>query len=119
LKSELVAQHLDDHESSSQQHHIKLAIDPLVSRPLQMQLFSRYRNEMEEVFPFPVANTFEILHEHHPILLQAVIFAASPGIVSLGVQDELTSAIMKLLAPDEIAKSKKYVLYSLLHKEID
>jgi len=108
LESASIAEYLEDHETSSlDDRESKLEIDRVVSQPIQRQIFSKYRQEIEPVFPFPVAKTYEVLRDDHPLLLQAVVFAASSGVVSLGVQDELTSIVLKLLAPDEIAKCKK------------
>jgi hypothetical protein len=72
-----------------------------------MQILQKYRNKFEPAFPFPVRKNYETLREECPLLLQSVIFAASPGLVSPVVHKELVAVVMNLLAPEEITKVKK------------
>ncbi|KAE9379981.1 hypothetical protein N431DRAFT_552242 [Stipitochalara longipes BDJ] len=99
----------DLQNGSPGQSNSTLAIDHVVSRALQKQILHKYRTEVEQAFPFPVRKDYETLREEHPLLLQSVIFVASPSMVSAAVHDELTSIVMKLLAPEEIAKAEKSI----------
>ncbi len=102
---------LDDYgdlwNSSPSQSNSTLAIDHVVSRTLQKETLHKYRNEYEPAFPFPVRKWYETSREKYPLLLQSVIFVASPSMLSAAVYDELTSIVMKLLAPEEITKAHK------------
>jgi len=99
---------LDDYgdlrNSSLSQSNSTFAIDHVVSRALQKQILHKYCNEYEPAFPFPVRKEYENLREKYPLLLQSVIFVASPSVLSAAVHDELTSIVMKILAPGEIPK---------------
>ncbi|CZR65007.1 uncharacterized protein PAC_14907 [Phialocephala subalpina] len=99
-KRRVEASVVDDFEdlerSSSNQDGSKLEINHVVPRAIQIQLLCKYREEIEPVFPFPIMKVYEELRERSPLLLQAVVYAASPGVLSSGVQDELTSIVMKL-----------------------
>ncbi|PVH78005.1 hypothetical protein DL98DRAFT_462958 [Cadophora sp. DSE1049] len=86
-----------------------LEIDHVVSKEMQRSLVDKYQNEMEPVFPFAVRHRYDILREQHPLLLQAVIFAACPGVLSVEVQDEITTIMVKLVAPDEVEKVEKTI----------
>jgi hypothetical protein len=102
---------LDDYgdlrNSSPSQSNSTLAIDHVVSRTLQKEILHKYRNEYEPAFPFPVRKDYDTLRERYPLLLQSVIFVASPSVLSPAVHDELTSIVIKLLGPEEIAKAEK------------
>ena len=92
---------------SSNRGSSNLAIDHLVPRAIQIQILQKYRNEFEPAFPFPITKDYETLRGEFPLLLQSVVFAASPGLVSLAVHDELVAIVMNLLTPGEITKAKK------------
>jgi hypothetical protein len=79
----------------------------VVSRTLQKEILHKYRNEYEPAFPFPVRKDYDTLRERYPLLLQSVIFVASPSVLSPALHDELTSIVIKLLDPKEIAKAEK------------
>ncbi|KAG4436092.1 hypothetical protein IFR05_008412 [Cadophora sp. M221] len=86
-----------------------LEIDHVVSIETQKQLLDKYQNEMQPVFPFPVRHEYKVLREQHPLLLQAVVFAACPGFLPVDTQDEVTTIAVRLTAPNEIAKQKKSI----------
>ena len=87
-----------------------LEIDHVVSKEVQRALVDKYRNEMEPVFPFAVRHGYEVLRQRHPLLLQAIIFAACPGVLPVDAQDEVTTIVVKLVAPDEVEKFEKYFI---------
>ncbi|KAH7305126.1 hypothetical protein BKA65DRAFT_202429 [Rhexocercosporidium sp. MPI-PUGE-AT-0058] len=93
-----------------------LEVDNVAPIEMQKQLLEKYKNEMQPVFPFPVNHDYEVLREQHPLLLQAIVFAACPGVLSVDDQDEVTMIAVKLAAPDKIAKGEKSleVLQALL-----
>ena len=105
----------DLRNSSPYQSRSILEIDHVLSSALQKQILHKYRNEYERAFPFPVRKEYEILRDECPLLLQSVIFVASPSVVSPAVHDDLTSIVIKLLSPEGIAKTKKYALPSLCY----
>jgi hypothetical protein len=84
-----------------------LEVDNVAPIEMQKQLVEKYKNEMQPVFPFPVNHDYEVLREQHPLLLQAIVFAACPGVLSVDDQDEVTMIAVKLAAPDKIAKGEK------------
>jgi hypothetical protein len=94
-------------DSSPSQSNTVLAIDHVISREVQQQILHKYHNEFEASFPFPITQEYETLREKFPLLLLSVISAACVGVVPDDVQDELTSIIMKLLAPEKIVKANK------------
>lgn len=87
-----------------------LEIDHVVSKEMQRSLVDKYQNEMEPVFPFAVRHGYDVLRDRHPLLLQAVVFAACPGVLPIEAQDEVATIVMKLVAPDEVEKVEKYFL---------
>ncbi|KAH9208965.1 hypothetical protein DL95DRAFT_527143 [Leptodontidium sp. 2 PMI_412] len=95
--------------NGSEQNSPSLESDHVVSIAMQKQLLDKYQIEMQPVFPFLVRYEYEVLREQHPLLLQAVIFAACPGILSVDAQDEVTAIAVRLAAPDEIAKQEKSI----------
>lgn len=89
-----------------------LEIDHLIPRDIQMQAFDKFCTEMEPRFPLAslaVKSDYETLRESCPVLLQTVIFAASPGKVSNQVQVSVTEVVMALFAPNGAANAEKYV----------
>ncbi|KAH7408925.1 hypothetical protein BKA64DRAFT_384403 [Cadophora sp. MPI-SDFR-AT-0126] len=88
---------------------VVLEIDHVVSEEMQRSLMDKYRNEMEPVFPFAVRHGYDVLRARHPLLLQAVIFAACPGVLPIEAQDEVTTIVVKLVAPDEVEKADKTI----------
>jgi len=109
LKSTSTIEDFNDLQSSSpNQSRSTLGIDHLLSPALQKKILQKYRSEYERAFPFPVRKEYETLREEYPLLLQSIIFVASPSVVSPAVHDDLTSIVIKLLAPEEIAKAEKW-----------
>jgi hypothetical protein len=102
---------IDDAEAtdrnSSNSSRIEWDLDDVIPREVQTQILHNYRDQMETVFPFPVTKDYEILREKHPLLLHAIIFAASRGILLSETQDKLSGIITKLLSPEKVRNSKK------------
>lgn len=82
-------------------------LDDVIPREVQIQIFQTYCSQIEPVFPFPIAKDYETLREKHPLLLHAITFAASRGILSSDTQDKLSGIITKLLSFEKDRKSKK------------
>ncbi|KAL2068564.1 hypothetical protein VTL71DRAFT_14901 [Oculimacula yallundae] len=101
-KRRLEAQFVDGEETG-------LEIDHVVSKEMQKVLLDKYQNEMQSVFPFAIRHGYDVLREQYPVLLQAIAFAASPGVLSVDDQDEITNIAVKLVAPDEVSKSEKSI----------
>jgi hypothetical protein len=76
-------------------------IDAIVSRSAQAQMLARYVDEMLPLSPFvPLRSDYDTLRELQPLLLQSVIYAASPGILSLDVQEDVMGAVSSSLASE-------------------
>lgn len=85
---------------------INADLDDVIPREIQIQVFHNYR-ELETAFPFPVTKNYDTLREKHPLLLHAIIFAASRIVLPSDTQDKLSGIITKLLAPERVRNSKK------------
>lgn len=89
-----------------------IELDSVVPQPIQIQILSKYRNEIEPRFSLASLVTtgdYNSLRERYPVLLQVVIYAASPGVLSIDKQDEVAKIVVNLLAPKAITKAKRYV----------
>ncbi|CZT07972.1 uncharacterized protein RCO7_09627 [Rhynchosporium graminicola] len=84
-------------------------MDYVVLEEIQRLLLDKYQNEMQPVFPFDIRHGYDVLRDQHPMLLQAIIFAASPGVLSADEQDAITNIAVKLVAPDMVAKQEKSI----------
>jgi hypothetical protein len=93
--------------SSESSSKIDWDLDDVIPREVQIQIFYIYHDQMAAVFPFPVTKDYETLREKHPLLLHAIIFAASRVILPSHTQDKLSGIITKLLAPERVRNSKK------------
>jgi hypothetical protein len=103
----------DQGNNSLDQGNSTLGIDQVLPQLLQRQILQKYRNEYEPAFPFPVRKDYETLRENYPLLLQSVIFVASSSVVSPAFHDDITSIVIKLLAPEEISEAEKWVSLTL------
>ncbi len=92
--------------------HESREIDRLIPQYLQVQCFDKYRIEMEPLFPISslaLTKEYDTLRQQYPTLFQAIVYAASQGELSPEVQIEVTKTVFSLIAPEAIAKAKKYV----------
>jgi hypothetical protein len=87
-----------------------IEVDAFVSRDAQQRLLNKYLNELLPKFPLcPITGDceYEAMRKSRPLLLQAIVYAASPGLVSTNAQEELGKIIMSLFATEAIADGIK------------
>lgn len=83
-----------------------IEVDAFVSRDTQQRLLEKYLNELLPKFPLcPITGDceYEAMRKSRPLLLQAIVYAASPGLVSTDTQEALGKIIMSLFATKAIA----------------
>lgn len=69
-----------------------IEMDAFVSRETQQRLLDKYQNELVPTFPLcPIVGKceYEEMRKSRPLLLQAIVYAASPGVISTDVQENL------------------------------
>lgn len=84
--------------------------DAFVSRETQQLLLSKYINELFPVFPLcPITgdNDYQSMRKSRPLLLQAIVYAASPGVVSPDVHEQLGKIVTGVFATEAIADGHK------------
>lgn len=76
-------------------------LDRIVPLDLQARVLEQYLTQIVPAFPLvPIAGdqTLEALRAERPILLQAIIYAASPGVLSLDMQDDVSRMFLNRLS---------------------
>ena len=84
--------------------------DAFVPRETQQVILEKYLNQLVPVFPLcPITGNsdYESMRKSRPLLLQAIVYAGSPGVVSPDVQEQLGKIIMGLFAIEAIAEGVK------------
>jgi hypothetical protein len=104
----------DIHEDAVLEHDPKdpesLEVDAFVSGDTQRRLLDKYLNELLPKFPLcPITGDceYEAMRKSRALLLQAIVYAASPGLVSTDTQEALGKIIMSLFATEAIADGVK------------
>jgi len=85
-------------------------IDHVLDKRLQVQIFDKYRQDIEPVFPLAsliAKSNYDTLRAKYPILFHAIIFAASPKVLSAEMEDKVTRIILDLFAPIILQKREK------------
>lgn len=73
-----------------------LELDAVIPSTVQMQVLDRYRKEIQprlSLASLMEKGDYEYLRSTYPILLQAVIYAASLGFVSMDVQEDISKVV--------------------------
>lgn len=85
-------------------------LDTVLSTHAQRRLFRQYIDEVMPIIPLiPITSDWNYarLREVKPILLQSLIYAASPGMLSVETQQDIASVILNLFATEALADRKK------------
>ena len=89
---------------------LALELDAVVPQELQKRVLKKYLDDITPVFPLvPITDEtdYDALRKSRPFLLQAVTFIASPGIIPIEMQEEVSKVIMSAFASATIADGKK------------
>lgn len=85
-------------------------LDRIVSLELQGCILERYLTEIVPVFPLvPIRGdqSLDALRAERPILLQAIIYAASPGVLSLDTQEDVARVFLNRLSGTNFDQGEK------------
>ena len=85
-------------------------LDAIISRDTQKYLLSKYLYEIMPAFPLvPITGDcdYDTLRETKPIVLQAVLYAACQGILTIEVKEDIAKVIINLFSSAAIAEGKK------------
>ena len=89
-----------------------LEFDAVVSRDSQRRLMRKYVDEIMPItplIPIPGDWDYERLRKDKPILLQAIMYAASTGVLLVESQEEIAKIMMDIFASKAIAEGQKSV----------
>ena len=90
----------------------RIQLDAVISQDVQKKILRRYIHEIMPGFPLiPITGdpSYDALRQSRPLLLQAIVYAACPGMISIESQEEISQLIMKLFASAAVADGKKSV----------
>ena len=100
----------DEYESPSS-HSQAVGLDAVVSQDMQRNVFEKYVDEIMPACPLvPIADgvDYDALRQTRPLLLQAIVYAASPGVLESDLQEDIAMAVMNLFA-SVIEEGKKSI----------
>lgn len=87
-----------------------IALDDLVSTEVQRSLLDKYITQMFPKYPVvPITgdSSYEGMRKTRPLLLQSIVYAASPGELSLEMQEEVGKLVIGLFATEALAERTK------------
>ncbi|KAK3715956.1 hypothetical protein LTR37_006686 [Vermiconidia calcicola] len=87
-------------------------LDAIVSSVTQQQLVKLYMAIIVPIFPLvPLEGELDwgSLRRDRPILLQAIVYVACPGVLSIDTQEEVGKVVMDLFASEAMAESEKSI----------
>lgn len=85
-------------------------LDQIVPLELQERILERYMTDIVPVFPVvpvPGNPTLNAMRAERPILLQAIIYAASPGILSLDMQEDVARMFLNFISSETYEQDEK------------
>lgn len=95
-------------ELNSSSDEIKLELDVVVPRAVQVRILDRYRKELQprmSLSSLATKGDYDYLRSKYPILFQTIVYCASSGFVSTEVQEDISKVVIDLLTQN--IESKK------------
>lgn len=89
-----------------------IELDAVISQDLQQHVLQKYLNELVPGAPIVPASanwTFDRLRKEKPVLFQAIVYAASPGLLSIELQEDIAKIVMDLFATRVISEGQRNV----------
>lgn len=96
--------------SRNGEHKFLSKLDKIVPLELQERILERYVTDIVPIFPVvpvPGNPTIDSMRAERPVLLQAILYAASPGILSLDMQEDVARMFLNLISSQTYEQGEK------------